>query len=75
MAEGWEYLEDHFRESGFIPHKDERDIFAIHTNKPWKEVLELIKDQWGYARFFMSAIVIKKTNLKNGQTNFVFRII
>lgn len=75
LAEGLGYLEDHFKEAGFIPHKDECDIFARHTSKTWAEVLELIKCQWGYARFFTSAVLIKETNLKNGKTNFVFRLI
>lgn len=75
ISEGLGYLEDHFKDAGFIPHKDEWDIFAVHTNEKWPEILASIKSQWGYGRFFINAIIIKKTSLKNGKTNFVFRLI
>lgn len=71
-AEGWGYLEDHFEDSGFISHNDSCDIFAFHSNLNWEEVLKIIKTQWGYLQFFTTAKLLKKTQMKNGKTNYVF---
>lgn len=71
-AEGWVYLEMHFKDHGFIPHRDSCDVFAFHSKLKWKEVFKIIKSQWGYLRFFTTAKLLKKTKMKNGETNFVF---
>ena len=73
-AEGWGYLEDHFKDAGFIQHSERGNIYAIHTDRNWNDILQLIKKQWGYLEFFSTAILLKKTEMKNGQINFVFRL-
>ena len=73
-AEGWGYLEDHFKDAGFIQHDNMCDVFAIHTHKKWGDILLLLKKQWGYLEFFSTATLLKKTKIKDGRINFVFRL-
>lgn len=74
-AEGWGYLDDHFKESGFIPHDNLIGVFAFHSKSEWKEIRELALKQWGRFQFFNDARLLKQTSMRDGRINHVFRLI
>lgn len=74
MAEGFYYSRDHLLDFGLVEHPEDETLFAYHGSESWETIMRLLRDQWGYGAFWDDSKLIKKTPMRDGRTNYVFRI-
>lgn len=73
-AEGFYYSRDHLIERGCIENSDDENVFAYHSSDDWSAVSNHLKESWGHGQYWFGPSLIKETSMKNGLTNYIFRV-
>ena len=71
-AEGEVYFEYQIEDIGGFCHKDNDEIFAIHSCDNWKDVVKKVKSLGMFIFLYDKVKLLKTTKTKAGLNNYVF---
>lgn len=74
QSEGFYYSRNHLIDSGCIENYNDENVFAYHAQDDWQTVVSHLRSVWGYDMFWFGPALMKSSAMRNGQTNYVFRI-